>query len=159
MITIKSLIDVSFEEITTVFNHSFSDYYLPVKFTKNKLIEKFESENGQLTLSVGAFKDHKLIGFILHFYGIIGNQKVIYNGGTGVIPNERGQGLTLKMYKYILPILNKMNIDKMIHEVLTINEPAIHLYKKVGFKMTRTLNCYKGKLSKEIKINHMTSEN
>ena len=147
MLAIKSLSDIPFDDIATVFNKSFSDYYFPIHYTAEMFENKIKSENGILELSVGAYEDNELIGFIMHYYDEIVGQKVIYNGGTGVVPSSRGQGLTRKMYDYILPILRGRNIDMMIHEVLTVNASAISVYEKVGFKKTRTLNCFSGKIS------------
>ena len=96
MIEIKTLEGVSFDQIEEVFNLSFSDYYFKIHFTKKQLEDKFEHENGMLELSVGAFENKKLVGFILHFYAVEKGEKVVYNGGTGVIPSKRGQGLAKK---------------------------------------------------------------
>ncbi len=147
MIEIKTLKGVSFDQIEDVFNLSFSEYYFKIYFSKKQLEDKFSSENGILELSVGAFENNKLVGFILHFYAIENNEKAIYNGGTGVIPSKRGQSLALKMFDYIMPVFRKNKIDKMALEVLTINKPAIRVYESLGFKQKRTLNCYNGKLA------------
>ena len=147
MINIKSLSGVSFEEIAMVFNESFSDYYFPIRFTAEQFAEKFASEKGVLELSVGAYDGEKIVGFILHFLNEIEGVTVVYNGGTGVVPSCRGQGITLRMYDYILPILKSKQIDRMVHEVLSLNTPAINIYKKVGFNQVRLLDCFKGRLS------------
>jgi len=140
----KTLENTSTQEILNVLNHAFSDYVIPYKLTLQQLQDKFSSENTDLSLSVGAFKKEKLVGFILH--GLNANKTKVYNGGTGVIPNCRGKGLTVRMYQYSLPILKANNIASAILEVISSNQPAIKSYEKVGFKKVRILNCYDGEV-------------
>ncbi|MFD1314897.1 GNAT family N-acetyltransferase [Namhaeicola litoreus] len=141
---IKSLEKVNSKDILNVFNASFSDYFVPFKLTEEQLMSKMRADKIDLTLSVGVFENQRLIAFILHGFDIIDNQKVAYNGGTGVIPEKRGSGLTKKMYEACLPILEQKGIDIIFLEVITQNIQAIRSYEKIGFKTTRTLGCFKG---------------
>lgn len=43
--------------------------------------------------------------------------------------------------------MHENDIDKLLLEVITTNEPAIKTYKNIGFKIIRELNCYKGSLN------------
>jgi ribosomal protein S18 acetylase RimI-like enzyme len=147
MITFQTLENISTDKILEVFNLSFSDYVIPFRLTKEQLEEKIISESIRLEFSVGAFENDQLIAFILHGLDIIDNKKVVYNGGTGVIPTKRGNRLTVKMYEYILPVLYKNNIDKVLLEVITTNEAAIKTYRNIGFEITRQLNCFKGSIN------------
>ncbi|WP_299107245.1 GNAT family N-acetyltransferase [uncultured Tenacibaculum sp.] len=142
--TIKTLEGISSQEILEVFNHSFSDYFIPFKLTHEQLVDKMKADRSDLSLSVGAFENEKLVAFILHGFDTIDNKKVVYNGGTGVIPENRGAGLTKQMYSFILPLLKEKGIDKLILEVISNNVQAIKSYEKSGFKVKRTLACYKG---------------
>lgn len=147
MIELRTLQNIEIEELVEVFNLSFSDYILPFKLTKEQLVEKMESENVSLAYSVGAFESGKLIAFILHFSTIVGDEKIVYNGGTGVIPSKRGKELTYKMYEYILPVLKAENVRSIQLEVLTDNAQAIRSYQKVGFEKKRNLACFKGQIN------------
>ncbi|MDH7445965.1 GNAT family N-acetyltransferase [Aquimarina sp. 2201CG14-23] len=149
---IRSLKGVDDEDILNVFNESFSDYFIPFKLSKEQLISKMKADKTDLELSVGVFEDQRLIAFILHGFDTINDQKIAYNGGTGVIPQKRGSGLTKQMYLYNLPVLQKKGIDKIILEVITQNIQAIKSYEKIGFKTTRELACFKGNF-KSIKSN------
>lgn len=143
---IKTLEGIDIKEILKTFNDSFSDYFVPFKLTEAQLISKIKIDKTDFSLSVGVFENGKLIAFILHGFDTINNQKVIYNGGTGVIPEKRGLGLTKEMYLFILPLLAKKGINKLFLEVITENIQAIKSYDKSGFKAKRELVCYKGEV-------------
>lgn len=144
MTTIQTIEKVDIKDITEVFNSSFSDYFVPMKLSVEQLKTKFEAENIALNYSVGAFDNGKLVGFILHCYRLENNIKQLYNGGTGVLKNYRGNGLTKKMYDFIIPKLENDTISNIHLEVLSQNYQAIKSYQKVGFNETRDLLCFKG---------------
>lgn len=148
----KRLENVDSKDILNVFNESFADYFVPFKLTEEQLVSKMTSDKINFDLSVGVFENEQLIAFILHGFDTINHQKVVYNGGTGVLPQYRGQGITKKMYDFALPILEKKGIDKIILEVISENISAIKSYVKVGFKITRELACFKGILNLKISI-------
>lgn len=147
MTILKTLENIETEKLLEVFNLSFSDYLVPFCLTEEQLVDKIESDSIKLEFSVGAFEDGQLIAFVLHGYDTVDNLKIVYNAGTGVVPAKRGNKLTAKLYEYILPILHQNDIDKLLLEVITTNEPAIKTYKNIGFRIIRELNCYKGSLN------------
>ncbi len=143
---IKTLKGIDKKDILNVFNLSFSDYFIPFKLTKEQLTSKMLADKTDLNLSVGVFENKNLIAFILHGFDKINNEKVVYNGGTGVVPEKRGSGLTKQMYHFILPILIENGIDKLQLEVITENTQAIASYEKSGYQIQRALVCYKGEI-------------
>ncbi len=146
MIKIRTLENTAISEILSCFNLSFSDYLIPFHLELKQLESKLLADNINLNISPGAFKEGKLIGFVLHGVKEKKNIKIAYNGGTGVIPTERGQQLTPKMYDFILPKLIEKQFNTVILEVISNNIPAIKSYEKIGFQSIRQLNCYKGEL-------------
>ncbi len=77
MVTFQTLENISLADITEVFNLAFSDYIVPLKLTEDQLADKIISDNIKLEYSVGAFENKKLVGFILHGYGLVNGKKVV----------------------------------------------------------------------------------
>lgn len=141
---IKTLKGVAETTILNTFNHAFSDYFVTFKLTQEQLHSKLIADKVNLEVSVGVFEDGHLIAFILHALEHIGSKKVVYNAGTGVVPDKRGQGLTKQMYQFILPILKVQEVDDLLLEVISENVQAITSYEKSGYTKVRDLPCYKG---------------
>jgi ribosomal protein S18 acetylase RimI-like enzyme len=140
----KTLENTTIDEILAVFNLSFSNSIMPFRLTKDQFEHKIINDSIKLELSAGAFIDDKLVGFILHGKDFINNQSVAYNAGTGVDPNFRGNKIISQLYDFILPIVKDEGITKMQLEAITENAIALSIYKRVGFKIDRELDCYRG---------------
>ena len=144
MLTYRSLENLSTETILDTFNLAFSDYFIPLKLTSEQFEGKLQAENINPAYSVGAFDGEHLVGFILHGYDELDGKKMLYNGGTGVIPSHRGKGITKEMYRFVLSFLKAKQIKEVLLEVIEQNEQAIKSYKAVGFEHVRSFNCYSG---------------
>ena len=140
----KTLENTSLQTILEAFNLGFSDYSIPLKLNLKQLEQKIIIENIILEISVGAFMNEKLVGFILHGIKFRDNSTIAYNGGTAVEPTNRGQQLTKKMYQFIMPILKSKNIMQVYLEVIESNLPALSTYEAVGFSKTRRLISFEG---------------
>ena len=153
---IKSLEGIGYDVILKAFNHSFSDYFIPVKVTQSQFTTKLKTHNIDLSISVGAFEGDKLVGFILHGKVPYSDRSVAYNLGTGVIPEFRGQNLTASMYEYITPHIK--SCDKVQLEVMTQNTAAINSYKNSGFTIKRDLLCFRGSPPSMVENTYCTYE-
>ncbi len=142
-------------EIVNVFNLSFSDYIVPVHFTVEQLEQKILADSIDLHLSVGAFKNDVLIGFILNGIDCIDTIKKAYNAGTGVIPTERGKKISEKLYEFNIEILKRNKIKQIVLEVITSNNYAINLYENIGFKISKVFNCYRREVGKSALISNV----
>lgn len=145
--TIQTLEAVPIPILAKVFNQSFSDYVIPFSLSETDLKAKIAAENIRLDYSVGVFSANELTGFILVGTNSIDQRPTAYNAGTGVIPQYRGQRHTQAMYDFLLPLLQSNGFSDHLLEVITQNDKAIHIYKRIGFKTLRALNCYKGNIA------------
>ncbi|MDR2237928.1 MAG: GNAT family N-acetyltransferase [Chryseobacterium sp.] len=145
----KTLANISIDELLAVFNLSFSDYIVPFHLTREMLTSKIAAEKLDLNISVGAFEDGKLISFILQAERTEDGKKIIYNGGTGVVPESRGKGLVRKMYDFIIPVLKDRGAEVLLLEVIEGNAAAVRAYENLGFTVARKLLCFKGAILSE----------
>ncbi|CAM4322490.1 GNAT family N-acetyltransferase [Erysipelothrix aquatica] len=140
MIAVKQLSDVKFESLVKTINEAFQDYPVPMEFTSDTLKTKLEGVNTNLDYSFGVYDEEELVGFVIHAL----NGAVAYNVITGIVPRYRKQGLYTMMFEAALSYFNMFGIDTYQLEVLNDNDNAIKTYKKNGFEVTATYNCYKG---------------
>lgn len=152
MITYRSLEGISQERIRQTFNASFSEYSIPMHLDEATFERKLLIENFNPALSVGAFDEDELVGIILHCTDEIHMPQIVYNGGTGVIADYRGQQITRHMYAYILPIIQAAGYNKLLLEVLQDNAPAFHSYKNIGFHTTRNIISFKLEAALEMPV-------
>jgi len=59
-----------------------------------------------------------------------------------ILPEFRRKGIAMELINKVLKFLNEKKIDECFLEVRTTNEPAINLYKKLGFSIVRTIPGY-----------------
>ncbi len=107
---------------------------------------KIVAEDIKLRLSRGVFNADKMVGCMLHGLRNTDKGLIVYNAATGIIPDYRGRGLVSEMYDHLLPELKKLQVKKMVLEVITGNHSAIKAYEKMGYTVVRKLDCYTGKL-------------
>lgn len=140
-LNLKPLVGIDIATLLETFNEAFSDYIVPMQLTHKQLADKIRKENVYLEMSVGAFDNEKLIGFILHGLETRQGKTVAYNAATGVVPSARGAGLSLRLYDAIVPLLKANGVTAIYLEVITRNTPALKSYEKFGFNISRELLC------------------
>lgn len=147
---IQTLSGIQLSQIVNAFNVAFGDYFVKINLTNQLLLNKINSESIILNFSAGVFVEDNLVAFILSGIDEINGQKVAYNAGTCVIPEFRGNGLTKKMYRFLIPLLENESIYSHQLEVLTQNKVAQKVYESIGFEKRNILSCYRGVLKKNL---------
>jgi diamine N-acetyltransferase len=80
------------------------------------------------------FKNELRVGYfrLSNYYS---ENKNIYIGAD-ISEEFSGKGIATESYKKFIPfVFEKYNLNKISLEVLSTNKRAIHLYKKLGFKL------------------------
>lgn len=118
---------------------AFADYVFPFALTLDQFRNHIALNAVDVERSMGCFEGEALLGFSLNGFGEWQGTPTVYDAGTGVIPNVRRQGISLRMFESMIPILSGSGIKQFLLEVVTTNSPALNLYEKLGFHKTRTL--------------------
>ncbi len=133
---------LSQEDFSTLYKTNlaaFSDYIVPLQMTEDQFKNHIAQNAVNINLSVGAFYKEKLVGYTLNGFGNWNGKKTAYDAGTGIIPEYRRKGIGKNIFKFLIPKLKALNIEQMLLEVISNNEAAIDLYRKLGFEETREL--------------------
>lgn len=137
MYRFQALQETSLQQLAACFNLAFSDYEQPICFTPESLQYYLTASGVDLSLSFGAFYREQLVGFILNSGGIYQEQRVVFDAGTGVIPEHRGKKVFSALFAYTCEQLQHCGITGYYLEVLQSNRDAVAIYSKKGFCIRR----------------------
>jgi ribosomal protein S18 acetylase RimI-like enzyme len=141
--TIRTLGDLPLERIRVAFIDAFSDYEVQINMPMEKFLGMIRTRDLDLSRSIGYFEGDTLVGFILvgcrHLMGC----EYWYDGGTGIIQENRRQGIGTLMLQNLLARMKTEMVSGFVLEVLEHNAPAIALYAKHGFTIQRRLRCFR----------------
>jgi ribosomal protein S18 acetylase RimI-like enzyme len=140
-ITIRPLTGIPFEELYDAHLSAFKDY--PFQWTSDSLWRTIKRRRFSPELSFGAFHKQKLVSFTWNGIGAFAGQRTAYDTGTGTAEAYRGKGLASRIFEYSIPHLKAAGITQYVLEVLTGNAPALSVYTKQGFSISRTFHCFR----------------
>lgn len=96
-----------------------------------------------------AEEDGEVVGYImcrielgLSNFGFSGLIKKGHIVSVAVLPQYRHKGIGEALITEAMECMRKYNTKQCFLEVRTTNAPAINLYKKLGFNVTRTIHGY-----------------
>jgi ribosomal protein S18 acetylase RimI-like enzyme len=121
------------------FLHAFSDYEVNMQMSEPQFAQRLTRDGVQLEVSAGAFDDNRMIGFYLTALGHWRGELTAYDAGTGVIPDYRGRRVAQELFELLVSKLKELSVSQYLLEVLTSNERAVSLYRKLGFIEVRRL--------------------
>lgn len=129
--------DISNNEIMECVNLAFSDYAIPIHFIGDTFQNFLKASDIDKSLSFCAYSENTMVGFILNSSSFYQGERVVFDAGTGVIPDFRGKGVFSSLYTFAEQELLKCGIRKYYLEVLQENERAKVLYERQGFSVAR----------------------
>ncbi|CAG7622748.1 hypothetical protein PAESOLCIP111_02440 [Paenibacillus solanacearum] len=130
---IRRLSQCTLEEALEAWNKGFEGYFIDATMTLDAFLARMASEGLSPALSVIAFIDGKPSGIVLNGIRTIRGKRVSWNGGTGVAPAFRGQGLGKKLIQASLDIYREEQVNTATLEAIQANVPAIELYQRMGY--------------------------
>ncbi|HYK05529.1 MAG TPA: GNAT family N-acetyltransferase [Thermoanaerobaculia bacterium] len=135
---IRTLTPADFEAVFAAFADAFSDYVVKLSPTREQLAEMLTRRGYLPEASVGMFDDGRLVAFTLN--GVDGERA--YDSGTGVVLSHRRRGLGRRIMEASMDVLRERGCASYVLEVIDANAPAVELYRGLGFRETRGLQCW-----------------
>lgn len=135
--------EIACTELVNCINLAFSDYPIPIRLSEEQLQDLFLTSNVDKKLSFGVFAGDEMIGFIMNSSSIYQGEKVVFDVGTGVVPEQRGKGVFKNLFAFAEQELKHHDIKKYYLEVLQENKKAVQAYQKQGFSVVREFSILK----------------
>jgi len=148
---ILPLSEIPYAQFVACYNEAFSDYF--IKFEVDEAYLRWKSNGARVNydLSAAVLEDDKMVAFVVTGVDDWQGLKTAYNGGTGVIPSQRGNRLTSEIYDFLMPKFKAADIEQCTLEVIMKNFKAVKVYEHLGFKIERGFNCFSGEMNVEPK--------
>lgn len=143
MITYRLLTPADFTSLYECFLEAFSDYQVDMRMSQEQFEQRISRDGVRLEISAGAFDGNRMIGFYMNASGMWLGKLTAYDAGTGVIPAYRRQGVAKELFAFMVAHVKEASSTQYLLEVLTTNEPAISLYRRLGFAETRRLAVFR----------------
>lgn len=134
-VEIRRLADCTFREALELWNGGFSGYYSDMSTTLDKFVSRMGREAIRPELSVAAFVDGKPAGFVLIAHKTVDGVGIVWNGGTGVHPDQRGKGLAKLLMREAVQAMRESGAATGVLEVVQKNAGAIAAYESSGFRI------------------------
>ncbi|HKY42343.1 MAG TPA: GNAT family N-acetyltransferase, partial [Pyrinomonadaceae bacterium] len=125
------------------FLEAFSDYQVDMRVPREEFEQRLVRDGVRLEISAAAFDESRMVGFYMNALGDWQGKPTAYDAGTGVIPAYRRQGIAEELFEFMVPQLKRLSVERYLLEVLTRNERAVALYRKLGFVDTRRLAVFR----------------
>ncbi|WP_206458227.1 GNAT family N-acetyltransferase [Anaerovorax sp. IOR16] len=142
MISYQSLEQIDKGRLYKTFIDAFSDYQVKIDLPFWKFEQMLQRRGYHSEISIGAFENDRLVGFVLNGFRKWNGRATAYDLGTGVIPEFRRKGITSEMLLHVKKRFKGKRLEQYLLEVIKSNTSAVQLYKKQGFKVQREFSCF-----------------
>lgn len=118
---------------------AFSDYVVPLQPSKDALLEILTSRGFDPKASFVALED----GEVAAFWGVGARARKRYLIMSGTRIAHQGKGLASSLGRASIAAAKAAGCESFTLEVIAGNDKALGLYRKLGFEVARTVNCYR----------------
>jgi ribosomal protein S18 acetylase RimI-like enzyme len=143
MIRYEFLNNTPIPTLHEAFLSAFADYQVNMQMSLDEFAFRLRRDGVDVEISAGAFDGDQLVGFCLNGSGMWQGEATVYDAGTGFLPQYRGRGMASEMFRFMNPQLKERGFNQYLLEVLTTNEAAVNLYRRLGFTETRKLAVFR----------------
>ncbi|PLS17262.1 N-acetyltransferase [Bacillus sp. M6-12] len=139
MTKIKRLEECTLQEAVKAWNSGFEGYYFDMTMSTDAFVNRLALEGLSPSLSLVAFIDDQPVGILLNGIRVINGKKFAWNGGTGVAPQYRKQGVARELMNVTLSLYQEEGVATASLEAIRDNAKAISLYESCGFSAVDSL--------------------
>src|SRR6185369_9341639 len=139
MLSYRLLTAADFSTLYACFLDAFSDYQVNMQMSEQQFAQRLTRDGVQLEISTGAFDDDRMIGFYINAVDDWQGKRTAYDAGTGIVPDYRGRGVAQELFAFTVSKLKERGVSQYLLEVLSSNERAVALYRKLRFVEVRKL--------------------
>ena len=132
---IRRLNTCTFDQALQIWNEGFQGYFVDMTLSMDAYIARFHKDGLSPKYSFVAFSGGKRAGFLLNGIRTTQGKRVAWNGGTGVSPEFRGQGVGKVLVEAALNLYAEERVEIATLEALSTNDAAIALYQKCGYEV------------------------
>ena len=136
---IRFLHDFHLVDLHQTFLSAFSDYLIPMNLTRAQFEQLLIRRGARNDISLAVFEDGKPVAFTINAFEDYQQAATVYDVVTGVVPEFRRSGLARRMFEFGMPRLKQLGAARYVLEVFERNEPAVKLYRGIGFDVHRRL--------------------
>jgi ribosomal protein S18 acetylase RimI-like enzyme len=123
------------EELVAAYNQTRVDYIVPMPMNSERLAEYIRHYDVDLARSAVALDEGEPLG--LAMLGVRDDHTWITR--LGVIPSKRKRGTGRALMENLIAQSESLGVSHVILEVIVGNDPAYHLFRRLGFDEVREL--------------------
>ena len=136
---IKTVSQCTLAEVLKAWNKGFEGYFVQIEMNEEMFLNRLVKEGLSPELSIIAFDRNNPVGIVLNGFREMDGKKIAWNGGTGIAPDYRGQGVSRVLMEETNAIYESENVEVATLEAIKENKVAIALYEKHGYTITNKL--------------------
>src|SRR5260370_15396772 len=132
----SNLVNYTHTQLSDMNNTSFYGYFSPWTMTSEESAEYWRVNQADANASVSM---HDQNGAFVGFSRLDTRRLRGRCGSFSIVPEFRGTGASVLLAEQMVRLAGKQGLKTLQVEVLAQNTPALKLYEKVGFRITREL--------------------